>query len=181
MRRQAQDAGKGHQGDPSPVYPSPWPSNSSLSASSSRRLPRTSSRSDFFFKKILFIYLFNLVVQGLSCSTRALHHASCKLLVAACGTQFPEQTSNPGSLYWGCRVLAPEPPGKSLGVTPASEPTFLQGCIHQGLTQGLGMYMHSILTDCLLFRVRVQILFIFAFYGTQHSCRGSEVNGYICF
>lgn len=39
--------------------------------------------------------------------------------------------------------------------------------------------MHDIPIDYLLFGGRAQILFIFAFYGTQHSCRGSEFNGYI--
>ena len=39
------------------------------------------------------------------------------VLVAACGIYFPDQESNSGPLHWELRVLAPEPPGKSLQVT----------------------------------------------------------------
>ena len=40
--------------------------------------------------------------------------AACKLLVAACGIEFPDQGSNPGPLHWEHGVLATGPPGKSL-------------------------------------------------------------------
>ena len=36
------------------------------------------------------------------------------VLVLACGMEFPDQESNPGSLHWECGVLVTEPPGKSL-------------------------------------------------------------------
>ena len=38
----------------------------------------------------------------------------CDLLVAACGTWFPDQGSNPGPLHWECGVLTTGPSGKSL-------------------------------------------------------------------
>ena len=38
----------------------------------------------------------------------------CKLLVAACRIQFPDQGSNPGLLCWERGVLVTGPPGKSL-------------------------------------------------------------------
>ena len=38
----------------------------------------------------------------------------CDLLVAACGTWFPDQGSNPGPLHWECGVLATGPPRKAL-------------------------------------------------------------------
>ena len=68
----------------------------------------------FFFN--LFIYV---VVPGLSCSMQnlpsSLQHVGslavvCKLLVVACGIQFPGQGSNPGPLHWEGRVLAIGPP-----------------------------------------------------------------------
>ena len=31
------------------------------------------------------------------------------------GSSFPDKGLNPGPLHWECRVLATEPPGKSLG------------------------------------------------------------------
>ena len=34
-------------------------------------------------------------------------------LVAAFGIKFPSKGSNPGSQHWECKVLTPEPPGKS--------------------------------------------------------------------
>ena len=40
--------------------------------------------------------------------------AACELFVVACGIQFSDQGSNPGTLHWECRVLATQPPGKSL-------------------------------------------------------------------
>ena len=40
--------------------------------------------------------------------------AACELSVVACGIQFPKWGSNPGSLYWDLKVLATEPPEKSL-------------------------------------------------------------------
>ena len=39
--------------------------------------------------------------------------AACKLLVAACGIQFPKQGSNLGPLHWEHGVLSTVPPGKS--------------------------------------------------------------------
>ena len=39
---------------------------------------------------------------------------ACKLSVAACGIKFPDQGSNPGSLFWEHGDLATGPPGKSL-------------------------------------------------------------------
>ena len=40
--------------------------------------------------------------------------AACELLDVACGIQFPDKGSNPGPLYQEYRVLATEPPGKSI-------------------------------------------------------------------
>ena len=53
------------------------------------------------------------------CTAYYLQHAgslvvACKLLVAACGIQFPDQGSNLGPLHWEHRVLATGPSGKSL-------------------------------------------------------------------
>ena len=72
-----------------------------------------------FLKINLFIYL---AVPGLSCSLgnlrSSLQHvgflaATCKLLLATCGTYFPDQGLNLGPLLWECGVLATGPPGKS--------------------------------------------------------------------
>ena len=38
----------------------------------------------------------------------------CELSVVACGIQFPDQGSNPDSLYWEHGVLATGPPGSPL-------------------------------------------------------------------
>ena len=38
-------------------------------------------------------------------------------LVAVCGISFPDQRLNLGPLHWECRVLATEPPGKSLSIS----------------------------------------------------------------
>ena len=38
---------------------------------------------------------------------------ACKLLGEACGTQFPDQESNPAPLHWELGVLALGPPEKS--------------------------------------------------------------------
>ena len=38
-----------------------------------------------------------------------------ELLVAACGLELPYHRLNPRPLHWDLRVLATEPPGKSLG------------------------------------------------------------------
>ena len=59
-----------------------------------------------------FIYLFG-------CTGPQLQHVgalvvACRLLVAVCGIQFPDQGSNLGILHWEHRVLATRPPGKSL-------------------------------------------------------------------
>ena len=51
----------------------------------------------FFKKKYLFLIIW-------------LH----RVLVVACGIQFPDQGSNPAPLYWEHRVLATGPPGNSL-------------------------------------------------------------------
>lgn len=32
---------------------------------------------------------------------------------SACGTQFPDQDSNPGPLLWECGILITRPPGKA--------------------------------------------------------------------
>ena len=39
---------------------------------------------------------------------------ACRLLVMACGVQFPDQGWNPGSVHWERRVLATGTQGKSL-------------------------------------------------------------------
>ena len=81
----------------------------------------------FFFN--LFIYV---AVPGLSCSMQnlpsSLRHVgsflvACKLLVVACGIQFPAQGSNPGPLYWEGRVLAtgqPEVPKLHSSISDSS-------------------------------------------------------------
>ena len=59
----------------------------------------------------LFIYLFIY----LGCARSYLRHADSQLW-CACGIQFPDQGSNPGSLHWEHGVLPTGPPGKSLFV-----------------------------------------------------------------
>ena len=58
----------------------------------------------------------SLAVLGLSCSMRdlpsLLWHSRC--LAVARGIQFPDHGLNPGPLHWERRVLATEPPEKSL-------------------------------------------------------------------
>ena len=54
---------------------------------------------------------FNIYLFG--CTRSWLWHAY-KLLVAACGIQFPDQGPNLGPWHWEQRVLATRPPGKSL-------------------------------------------------------------------
>ena len=51
---------------------------------------------------------------GLSCDMGDLLVGAGELLVAAHGTQFLDQGSNPGPLHWERRVLATEPRVKSL-------------------------------------------------------------------
>ena len=60
-----------------------------------------------FFNKIFLFWLYVLVA--------ACKIFSCvwKLLVEACGIQFPDQGSNLSSLHWKLRALATRPPGKS--------------------------------------------------------------------
>ena len=73
-----------------------------------------------FLKKYLLV--FYSTVAGLSCGMwdlqSPLQHAGSlvvahKLLVAACGIQFPDQGLNPGFLHWKLEVLATEPPARS--------------------------------------------------------------------
>ena len=61
-------------------------------------------------------------MPGLHCGTRGLQsllwRAGCfvaagEILVAACGTYFPDQGSNPCPVDWELRVLATGPAGKS--------------------------------------------------------------------
>ena len=68
---------------------------------------------------VLFIWPHQVwvVAQGvcdLSCSTKDLLVAACKLLVTAHGVRFPDQGSNPSLLHWDRGVLATGPPGKPL-------------------------------------------------------------------
>ena len=62
------------------------------------------SYQPWFYKKI-FIYVFILVVLGISGSTwdlqSSLQHAGS--LVTACGIQFPDQGLNLGPLHWGAK------------------------------------------------------------------------------
>ena len=56
-------------------------------------------------KKIIYLIWLckvSVAVQGLFDLPCAM--AACKLLGAACGTQFPDQALNPGPLYWECRI-----------------------------------------------------------------------------
>ena len=94
--------------------------------SGAHALPRPGLLSKSFKKYI--IYFIYLAVPALSCVMRAfdlhcgmeeflLRHAESlvtayRILVAACGIQFPKQGSNPGSLLWEHRVLATGLPGK---------------------------------------------------------------------
>ena len=65
-----------------------------------------------FFNIYVFIYLFRLC-QVLVVA-RGIFAAACKLLVAACGIQFPDQGLNLGPLHWERGVLLSGPPGKPL-------------------------------------------------------------------
>ena len=82
----------------------------------SGQLQQSRQRSLFFniyiYLFILFIYL---VAPGLICGTWAPLLQLAGKLWHACGSQFPNQGSNPGPLHWECRVLTTVPPGKSLG------------------------------------------------------------------
>ena len=55
------------------------------------------------FKRFIFIYLATGGTQ-----------TGSPTLVADVGSSFPDQGTNPGSLLWQHRVLATEPPKKSL-------------------------------------------------------------------
>ena len=55
----------------------------------------------FLLKKYFFIWLSRVLV------------AAYRLLVAACGIQFPDKASNLGPLHWQHEASAPGPPGKS--------------------------------------------------------------------
>ena len=64
----------------------------------------------YFLCSKIFTYL-------LDCARSQLQHARslvvvCKLLVVACGIQFPDQGSNPSRQHQEFRVLATEPPWK---------------------------------------------------------------------
>ena len=82
-----------------------------------------------FFVFLKNIYLFILVVLGLSCGTWDLHCsmrdllvAACRLLAVACGLLVvacmwdlvSRPGVEPGPLHWERRVLPTGPPGKSL-------------------------------------------------------------------
>ena len=67
--------------------------------------PALSCLGDFIhvlpLKKYLFIWLYEVLV------------AACRLLVAACGIQFPDQALNLGPLHWQHEASATGAPGKS--------------------------------------------------------------------
>ena len=73
---------------------------------------------------IFYIYLYLLIwlhqvlpvtrgIFTLAWGTQELSVVACKLLIAACSIQFPDQGSNPGPLHWECGVSTLGPPGKS--------------------------------------------------------------------
>lgn len=64
----------------------------------------------------IFTYLFYLSVLSLICGTPDLRSSlwHVEILIAACGVYFPDQRSNPRSLYWKGGILVPRPSGKSL-------------------------------------------------------------------
>ena len=70
----------------------------------------------FFFFEYLFIWLCRVLIaaHGSFIVPFRIFTAACKLLVVACGIQFPDQVSNLGPLNWECGVLATRPPGRSL-------------------------------------------------------------------
>ena len=64
------------------------------------------------------VFFFKYSVYLLGCARFQLQHTgsfvvTCKLLVAACGIQFPDLGLNSGLLYWEHGVLATGPPEKS--------------------------------------------------------------------
>ena len=77
-------------------------------------------KSNAYLKRIICYYLFGcawfqlwhvgslvfVVACGIFC-------CGIELLVAACGTYFPDEELNPGPLHWEHRALATGPPGKS--------------------------------------------------------------------
>ena len=65
-----------------------------------------------FVYSVIFFFFFGCTRSYLQHSGPSV--AACKLLVAACGIQFPNQGLNLGPLHWECGVLAPGPPGKPL-------------------------------------------------------------------
>ena len=94
--------------------------NSLLFISSFLPPPPPSTQSllkDLFYLVLgqaLKIYVYLLTYLFLfGCARSQSQHAGS--LVEAYGIQFPAQGSNPGPLHWEPRVLATEPPGKSLG------------------------------------------------------------------
>ena len=64
----------------------------------------------------LFNWLINLAALSLSWGMQDLLVLAHRLLVATCGTWFPHQGLNTGSLHWECGVLATGPHGKSPGL-----------------------------------------------------------------
>ena len=78
--------------------------------------PRAQEGDSVFF--LIFIYLFGCTGSQLWFSESLIE--TYTLLVVACGTQFPDQGSNPGPLHWEHGVLATTPPGKSTEALPQS-------------------------------------------------------------
>ena len=70
-----------------------------------------------FYKNNCFSFFFTLFIW--------LHWVfitAHRILVAACGIQLPDQGLNLGLQHQECRVLATEPPGKSLLILPLNKP-----------------------------------------------------------
>ena len=67
----------------------------------------------FSILKFIITFLFIFWLHRVLVAARGIFVAAFKLLVVACGIQFPDQGSNPGLLDWEHRVLATGHPGKS--------------------------------------------------------------------
>ena len=71
------------------------------------------SLQSFVFLIFIYLALLGLSTQDLRCHMWDLLVVACRIFVAACEVQFPDQGQNTGPLHWEHGVLTTGPPGKS--------------------------------------------------------------------